>query len=380
MLETKIYKNYKELCNAIGWDIKGGKSKQLQLKDLERYCVYEKNGIKFDVKEIFDIPKTKEINQRNNKYGDNLERLIIHNLSKRPLEKNGKTIIVPRNTFYLQLHMINENYNYCRNNINRFSQYIKVPINCIYDFYNNTSGKLKDNVERTLNKLQRQCLIKWEYRYAVKLKSGTARLANEYEINVVLEAERKALKELEIEDKRTVFIKGYWNLFVDYVQEELKDTSISYLFRVFNINTTKDFRDMLLNESDIDNINNEVNNVLMKSCEDTARKKHLKTKEKYCYISLKGEIKYREPNFDNERARLRDEYVKDTIKIIKSVLSINESKIDLSEVSNNAYTIGDAYLDDLERYCNENTDNEISKNDDGCLYFTSDDLDELFGT
>lgn len=54
-----IFKNYKELCNALDEPIKTGKSKQLQLKDWERYFSYEKDGNKFIITEIFDTPLEK---------------------------------------------------------------------------------------------------------------------------------------------------------------------------------------------------------------------------------------------------------------------------------------------------------------------------------
>ena len=47
MLEKKTYKNYKEICAAMDWKVTSGESKKSQLKDLERYCKYHKEGQKF---------------------------------------------------------------------------------------------------------------------------------------------------------------------------------------------------------------------------------------------------------------------------------------------------------------------------------------------
>ena len=43
---NQTFKNYKELCEYLDEPIKTGKSKQLQLKDWERYFSYEKEGKK----------------------------------------------------------------------------------------------------------------------------------------------------------------------------------------------------------------------------------------------------------------------------------------------------------------------------------------------
>ena len=56
MLEQKIYKNYKELCGAMGWAVASGCSKKSQFKDLERYCKYHKEGQKIVIDEIFEAP------------------------------------------------------------------------------------------------------------------------------------------------------------------------------------------------------------------------------------------------------------------------------------------------------------------------------------
>lgn len=343
LLEQRVYKNYKELCEVMDWKVSAGKSKQLQLKDFKRYCTYHKEGNKFVIDEIYDIPKTKTDNR--NKYGDYLEKLLIHELSKRPLNKNGRTISVSRNTLYFQLHLLNLNYNYCRNNINKFSRWTEVPITCVYDFYNNTSSKLKDNVERTLNKLQNRCLIKWEYRYAVKITTGANRLATDNEINIVLEAEREALKILKEDSKCDVFKKGKWNEYQNEIKKLLADTNIMYSYKVFHINTTKDFRQILLEESDLIEYQNEVNSTMYLSAIDTAKRKYNKTKEECIVKGIKGTY-FRRPKFESQQAQLRPEYISDTQKIVDKVIEFDAIKIDLSNISDSKYTLIEALCDE----------------------------------
>lgn len=58
-----IFKNYKELCNVLDEPVKTGKSKQLQIKNWERYFSYEKYGNKFIITKIFETPLEK-VDQR----------------------------------------------------------------------------------------------------------------------------------------------------------------------------------------------------------------------------------------------------------------------------------------------------------------------------
>ena len=53
MLEVGEYKNYKAICESLGWEIKAGNSKKKQLKDLECMCKYHKEGSKFIIEEVY---------------------------------------------------------------------------------------------------------------------------------------------------------------------------------------------------------------------------------------------------------------------------------------------------------------------------------------
>ena len=81
--QGQIYKNYKELCEHLGEQPKTGKSKQLQLKDWERYFTYHKNGNKFVIDEVFSQAKEKIDGRKNNKGGNNnvyaeeLDRIVL---------------------------------------------------------------------------------------------------------------------------------------------------------------------------------------------------------------------------------------------------------------------------------------------------------------
>ena len=83
-LELKTYKNYKELCSVMGWNITGGSYKKSRLKSLSSLCIYHKEGNKFIIDEIFDIPREKEDGRINNKGGNNsvyvedVDKLIVH--------------------------------------------------------------------------------------------------------------------------------------------------------------------------------------------------------------------------------------------------------------------------------------------------------------
>ena len=82
MLELKTYKNWKEICEAMGWDTKGGTYKKARLKKLKSLCDFDRTGNSFTIKEIYETPKEIEDGRSNNgsnsKYAKPFEKLLKH--------------------------------------------------------------------------------------------------------------------------------------------------------------------------------------------------------------------------------------------------------------------------------------------------------------
>ena len=54
MLELGVYKNWKELCEAVGWNPNNrGNYKQARLKELDTICSWHKDGNKIIIDKIF---------------------------------------------------------------------------------------------------------------------------------------------------------------------------------------------------------------------------------------------------------------------------------------------------------------------------------------
>jgi hypothetical protein len=91
-----IIKNYKELCAILEIKIASRKQKILQLKELERYVSYHKNGNKFIIDEIYNIPKEK-INNTNH-YMAQYSNLLIN---EKEYNKIGVYCVIQDNKIYI---------------------------------------------------------------------------------------------------------------------------------------------------------------------------------------------------------------------------------------------------------------------------------------
>lgn len=54
-----VVKNYKELCSLLNLPVLGGKQRTYQLKEIERYIDYVKEGHKYVITEIYESPAKK---------------------------------------------------------------------------------------------------------------------------------------------------------------------------------------------------------------------------------------------------------------------------------------------------------------------------------
>jgi hypothetical protein len=94
----QVIKNYKELCKILNWEITGGNSKKLQLKDLKRYCKYHKEGNKYIIDEIFEEPFPKQENKRNSGYKTTYKEL---NIKESEFNNIGIYYIIKDNDIYI---------------------------------------------------------------------------------------------------------------------------------------------------------------------------------------------------------------------------------------------------------------------------------------
>ena len=59
--EGMVIKNYKELCALLEIEVFGGNQKRSQMKDLETYCSYHRDGYKYIIDEVYETKKSRVV-------------------------------------------------------------------------------------------------------------------------------------------------------------------------------------------------------------------------------------------------------------------------------------------------------------------------------
>lgn len=177
----QVVKNYKELCQLLEVEPKkGGDSKKAQLKEIERYVNFNKQGYKFIVKEIYTEPLQiidgRLFSSKAAQYIDDLELLLINFLLY-----NKGDITISKSGLYTALKMVNSNYNkYNGNKRPLLAKDMQIDLDVINEYYNDTSSILGNAIKTVLNRLVRKKLI---YKTDTKVKAQLVVVPEKVNVN-----------------------------------------------------------------------------------------------------------------------------------------------------------------------------------------------------
>lgn len=157
----QIIKNYKELCSLLDLPVLGGKSKTYQLKELERYIDYTKEGQKFIITNIYSSPKEKEDKRLEQSVYLKYIQILLMDLLVNRMDEH-QTYSVNKTQLCLDLGMVNSKYKHeplylVNHNIPDY-QIMDYDLDMFYDKCN---SRLTDILELGLSGLANRCLIDW---------------------------------------------------------------------------------------------------------------------------------------------------------------------------------------------------------------------------
>ena len=281
MLELRVYKNWKELCEEVGWNSNnGGNYKKSKLKELDTLCSWHKDGNKIVIDEIFEVAKekvdgrannsntghstksTKEDDKRANnkntghstsKY-EMIDTLIYNQLSS--IERIFTKLQLIKNAgLYVSKDDI---VNSC--NVNEYS------INDFLDVYNSTVNK---SIDTALNRMCKNKIIEY---------SKVIVIDNSYSVIDMNSKVCKIIESIEKETAKEMNIKNIYLLpseekksFYDRCNEKAIENGvcIDYYYRAFSIKKIDDIKNYN---------NNAKQDFLNKICKSIKKSKTFKNK------------------------------------------------------------------------------------------------------
>lgn len=280
-----VVKNYRELCMLLNQDVKGGKSKQLQIEDFKRYFDFEKAGQKFIITDIYDEPLTKEDKRKlgnNSIYVKYIEMILLQHLSK----QKGYTKTLTKRNWWELLGMVNKKYNKIAPKQLQKIDYKITPFQ-INNFYQRCNKKLEQILFSALNNLKNRKLILWELQTVIVTIDDRGKqdwsLALDEDKKRILQVERYILKNvMRYEKIFQVFLHNKQNEYYHLVNEKLNELYgwHHYFKQIKLIYTPEDVQEAI-QQSEIELQKEILNQKIINVLNDNAKEKYNKETERW---------------------------------------------------------------------------------------------------
>lgn len=225
----QVFPNYTQICKVLNQKSTGGRSKELQLQNWQRYFEFNREGHKFTITKIYDkpLPKIDKREEGNNSvYVDYIMYLIMSYLSR----QEGYTATFYKTGLYKILGITNKKYSENlqkhekRKIINKYEAVTKYDID---DFFSRTPPKLEKILFTALNNLKRRCLLDYFREYEIiepikKYKGLTdyvSRTATKPEVKEILDIRHEVLETMGLKDMWQVRKQNKLDEFYSMVNE-----------------------------------------------------------------------------------------------------------------------------------------------------------------
>lgn len=281
LIEGMIFKNYKELCSHLGWEIKEGNAKKAQMKELDAKCKWYKQGQKIVIEFVYEYEKTKEDGRsKNNVYINPVEVILLFAL--KGMEK--PEIYFSNSKMYRILGLFNDKFeelNY--GDTNEIIQELVVDYLTAKSFKITSKAEANRIIKRALKGMKNRRTIDYIEGRIIVGADDTHRVATPEEARILTKIEKECLDEVGCLNFTQL---EYKNLFFKYnklLKEKIEETSIKNFSHSYDgycvISHNKLIADEIDRQCKDDNFK-ALNDLFCEKLRATAKSKHKSAKKK----------------------------------------------------------------------------------------------------
>ena len=325
MLELGVYKNWKELCEAVGWKTIRGDYKKARVKDLNIACKWHKDGNKIVITEIYgDLPmeEDKRANNGNNGHSTSKYTMIdglIHN------QLYGYERILTKNQIIqiIGISIDKDTIIKACNNVNEYT------IDDFMEVYNSIIYKLIDS---SLNRMSNNKTIE----YSKVIVADNVINAFVDDDNIIDNIESEVIKEMNIKNVYTL-PDNKKKAFYNRCDKKAIEQGIcqQYYYRAYELKKI----------NDIENYNDNAKQELLKQICKSIKNSN----------AFSNKIEYSKSKFDKQKELMTndDEWGESIYNVLgEEVILDNLSKADRNRLSENYMKDIDTIIDFILKQCN----------------------------
>lgn len=303
-----VFKNYRDMCSQLNLDVKGGRGKEFQLKELDRYFTLEKKGNSLIVISVNHTPLEKQMGQT-----ELLSNALLCYM-KREYE-SGNNVLFMNSAYAMKiLDMVNANYGKYKYDYKALSEEIGVVVDHVEDFYKTVDNTFEKAITRIMKVIQchQSCLMFSKGTIVSVINNGdiSYRFATIEDSNAILKAEEFAYEILNMHSLQDLLSSGMYSLFKDECYSYLRanyDNSIVSYFLGYRIVIGDNISTLRVQEL-LPKVATPNANVIEQQIKN-AKQRHSRSINKH-YFSRR----------EIDKIRATEDYVEEQEKIIKTVI------------------------------------------------------------
>lgn len=342
MLETKTYKNYKELCGAMGWKVTTGEAKQKQISSLDTFCKYHKEGNKFVIEEI-----TGEVvaptDGRQDDYVELIENLILNLCYHESYQPNfDGSAKFSMSKIARAVGLFNENFAHCRRMIGKTSKCLNTNIDTTKEYFDTVERSASGKIETALKNLDKKATVSWNRIVMVveveelkqfsiqEQENGTEevvkhtiekhRKATDEEVDYIRDSRKRAYIEYGVKDAKEAKFSPKCKEINHTIKTSLLKKNISYYYEAYEIRFNPKYVEYDLQQF---NLNDREKEAMRKTLKEEFSMKIYENADKKNIKALG------KPNRNDKKAyRWGDKYMKDYNTLNSNMIVTNENIVD----------------------------------------------------
>lgn len=240
-LEVRVYKNYRELCEALGWEIKTSNSKKKQLKDLECMCEYHRDGNKFVIDEVYeDFILLERRGREKSLITEGVELSILYLLTNEVMNTNKAVLQISKGKLLYMAGLINNQFNQIMYSKEIYSKITHSNLEMVEEFFTKAMNNINGYLNRAIKSLEKKALISCNKDILCIYKDGKPEKATTEETELVLECRRRTLEEWGVDTEDKIKWADY-NSYKEDVIKKLKPYKITNYYYIYNIIGNKNY-------------------------------------------------------------------------------------------------------------------------------------------
>lgn len=227
--EGQVFKNYKELCNYLGWNITNGKSKIKQIENLRYLCRFERVGHKYVIVKILNdkLPEKQPRISNHAKYVQPFE-VLIKNFFE---ESESSFLVIGKFDFLCTLEVITPD-------VSEMFSVNYISESCDIDTKSKTFAVFKSifldhlfvKLDASLESMHKRHLIDLKKVMLIKTYDNlTPRKATESENAFLNKISDEVLEELKCKTKNEVIIKNLNIVYKTKIKEKISKSKFKHI-------------------------------------------------------------------------------------------------------------------------------------------------------